>query len=64
MDFHKLGMCIVIVEIWFWIANGLIFDRIICPSHDSSVVLSFHIFISLQDWLGYRQEVSIHIVGI
>ena len=24
MDFHKLGLCIDIVEIWFGIANGKI----------------------------------------
>ena len=34
--FTKLGMCIVIVKIWFGIANGQIssmFDRVICPQH-------------------------------
>ena len=34
--FSKLGMCIVVVEIWFWIANGQISsncDRVICPRH-------------------------------
>ena len=32
--FTKLGMCIVIVEIWFWIANGQIssiFDKSYLP---------------------------------
>ena len=32
--FTKLGICIDIVEIWFWIANGQIssiFDGVICP---------------------------------
>ena len=40
--FTKLGMCIDIVEIWFWIANGQIssiFDGVICPRHA-------HIFLS------------------
>ena len=40
--FHQLGMCIDIVEIWFWIANGQIssiVDRVICPRHA-------HIFVS------------------
>ena len=40
--FTKFGMCIDIVEIWFWIANGQIlsnFDGIICPRHH-------HIFVS------------------
>ena len=34
--FTKLGMCIDIVKILFWIANGQIssmFDRVICPQH-------------------------------
>ena len=31
--FTKLGMCIDIVEIWFGIANGQIFDRVIWPRH-------------------------------
>ena len=34
--FTKLGLCIDIVEIWFWIANGLIlsiFDRVTCLQH-------------------------------
>ena len=33
--FTKLGMCIDIVEVWFWIANGQIssnFDRVIFPN--------------------------------
>ena len=41
--FTKLGMCIHIVEIWFWIANGQIlsiFDGVICPRHA-------HIFITI-----------------
>ena len=32
--FAKLGMCIDIVDVWFWIANGQIssiFDSVICP---------------------------------
>ena len=40
--FTKLGVCIDIVEIWIWIANGQIssnFDRVICPRHA-------HIFVS------------------
>ena len=40
--FTKLCMCINIVEIWFGIANGQIlsvFDRVICPSHVSSLVV-------------------------
>ena len=34
--FTKLGMCIDIVEIWFWIANrqsSSTFDGVICPRH-------------------------------
>ena len=34
--FTKLGMCIDIVEIWSWIANGHIssmFDKVICMPH-------------------------------
>ena len=34
----KVGTCIDIKEIWFWIANGQIssmFDRVICPRHDN-----------------------------
>ena len=44
--FSKLGICIDIVKIWFWFANGQIssvFDRVICLLHDTSGVLSFHI---------------------
>ena len=40
--FTKLGMCIDIVDIWFWIANGQIlsdFYGVICPRHA-------HIFVS------------------
>ena len=40
--FTKIGMCIDIVEIWFWIANGQFssdFDGVICPTHA-------HIFVS------------------
>ena len=40
--FTKLGICIDIVEIWFWIANGQIssiFDGVICPRQA-------HIFVS------------------
>ena len=39
-------MCIDIVEIWIWFANGQTssnFDRDICPPQDSDVVLSFHV---------------------
>ena len=46
--FTKLGMYIDIVGIWIAIANGQIssiFDRVICPSHDSGGVF-FHDFIS------------------
>ena len=46
--FTKFRMCIDIVKIWFWIANGQIspiFDRVICPPHDSGVVLLFHVCI-------------------
>ena len=38
----KLGTCIDIKEIWFWIANGQIssmFDRVNCPRHDNGGVL-------------------------
>ena len=41
-----LGMCIDIVEIRFGIANrqiSAIFDRVVCPPHDSGGVLSFHV---------------------
>ena len=41
-------MCIDSIEIWFQIANGhisSIFDRVICPPHDCSGVLSFLLFI-------------------
>ena len=46
----KLGTCIDIKEIWFWIANGQIlstFDRVICPRHDNGRVLGllFYVFI-------------------
>ena len=40
-------MCIDIVKILFWIANGQIsssFDRVICLPNDSGGVLSFHDF--------------------
>ena len=40
--FTKFGMCIDIVEIWFWIANGQIssnFDGVFCLRHA-------HIFVS------------------
>ena len=37
--FTKLGMCFDIAEIWFEIANGQIFDRVICPRHDNGGVL-------------------------
>ena len=39
----KLGTCIDIKETWFGIANGQIlsmFDRVICPRHDSGVYYS------------------------
>ena len=48
--FTKLDMCIDIVEIWFWIADGRIlsiYDSVICPRHDNGWVLSFHVFIRL-----------------
>ena len=38
-SFTKFGMCIVIVEIWFGIANGQIlssFDGVICLRHAHS----------------------------
>ena len=38
----KLGTCIDIKEIWFWIANGQIlpvFDRVICPRYDNGGIL-------------------------
>ena len=44
----KLGTCIDIKEIWFGIANGQIssmFDRVICPRHNSVGVLKLNIFI-------------------
>ena len=53
--FNKLGMCIDIEDIWIRIANGRIssgFDTVICPPHDSSSVLSFHVFIDF--WLTCR----------
>ena len=37
----KLGTCIDIKEIWLGIVNGqtlLMFDRVICPRHDSGGV--------------------------
>ena len=46
--FSKLGLCIDIIEVWFWTAYEetlLIFDRVICPPHDSGGVLSLHVFI-------------------
>ena len=46
--FTRLGMYIAIVEIWFGSADGqisLIFDRVICPLHDSGWVLSFHVLL-------------------
>ena len=44
--FAKLGMCINIMEILFGIANGQISSifYIICPPHNSSGIVSFHIF--------------------
>ena len=52
---HQTYLCIDIVEIWFGIANGQhlsIFDRVICPLHDSGKVLSFQVLIfSLNDHL-------------
>ena len=42
--FTKLGTYIDIMKIWFGIANGQIssiFDKVICPPHDSGGVLSF-----------------------
>ena len=38
----KLGTCIDMKDIWFWIANGQIspmFNRVICPRHDNGGVL-------------------------
>ena len=40
--FTKLGTCIDMKEVWFGIANGQIssmFDRVICPRHDSGWIL-------------------------
>ena len=51
--FTKLGMCSDFVEVWFGITKGQIlsiFDRVICPPHDSGRVLSFHIFILIWCW--------------
>ena len=42
--FTKLAICNDIVEIWFGIANGQI-SSVICPPHDSGVVLLFDVFI-------------------
>ena len=48
--FTKLGVCIVIVEIWFGIANGQslpIFDRVICLQHNNGgdiIVSRFYYF--------------------
>ena len=44
----KLGTCIDMKEIWFWIAYGQIssmFDRVICPRQDNGGVLYFTVFI-------------------
>ena len=35
MDFHKLGMCNDIVEIWFWIANRQILTAL--SARDTSI---------------------------
>ena len=38
------------MDIWFAIANRQIlsnFDRVVCPGHDTDMVLSVHIFITI-----------------
>ena len=50
MDFHQLGMCTYVMEIWVGIANVKIlsiFDRVVSPPHDSGRALSFHVFICI-----------------
>ena len=40
--FTKLGMCIDVVWVRFWVANGQIFsilDRVICPPHDTTDII-------------------------
>ena len=44
----KLGTCIDIREIWFWIADGQIlsiFERVICLWYDNGGLLLFYVFI-------------------
>ena len=46
--FTKLGMCIDIVEIWFWIVNGQISSNsygVIFPRHNNGRVLMFLYFV-------------------
>ena len=45
MDFDQIDMCIDIVDILFWIANGQMptCDRVICQRLDNGGVLSFHV---------------------
>ena len=52
--FTKLGVCIDIAEAWFEVADGQIssiFDRLICPKHDSGGVLSFHVLLFISSSL-------------
>ena len=64
--YTKLGMCIDIVEIWFWIADGQIssiFDRVICWCQ-------VHIFAFMDDnlsknqWIFTKLDVCIDMVEI
>ena len=54
-------MCIDIVQIWFGITNkqtSSIFDRRICPPHDTGGVLSFHVFVKYWIYEKYVFDVS------
>ena len=52
--FTKFDMCIDIVEICFGVAHWQIlsiFHRVICPRHDDSRVLSFHVLFINFNWV-------------
>ena len=50
----NFGVCIDIAEAWFGVADGQIssiFDRLICPKHDSGGVLLFHVLLFIRSSL-------------
>ena len=59
MDFHKLGMCIHIVEIWFGIANGQTLSILTELSAHHTIVAGYYHFMVFFFPLYNTQPISI-----